>query len=149
VLPVDIKAEKDWSGEMGITGQFFPHLSLGLTGWGRIATDQLDRVNVGSTNLVASYNFEQGRAAGAEVWCRAGIGNILTGFANLGLQMAQGKGINSERFLFTADEIADKSWVMLDHVQTWTANLGFDLHDTNQNNHFAGLVNYGSGGSAS
>ena len=34
---------------------------------------------------------------------------------------------------------------MLDHVQTWTANVGFDLHDEPQSNHFSGLVNYGSG----
>ena len=144
-LAVDIKAEKDWSGELGISGQVLPRLTLGLTGWGRLATDQLDRVNVGTTNLVASYNFEKGRAAGIEAWCTAGVGEILTGFANLGLQMAQGQGISSEKFLFTPDEIADKSWVMLDHVQTWTANLGFDLHDAKQDNHLSGLVNYGSG----
>jgi hypothetical protein len=144
-LPADIKAEKDWTAELGISERLTRGLRLGLTGWGRLAIDQLDRVNVGNTNLVASYNFERGRAAGVEGSVVARVGDVLSGFGNLGLQMAQGQGISSAKYLFSADEIADKKWVMLDHVQTWTANLGFDLHDERGNNHFSGLVNYGSG----
>jgi hypothetical protein len=144
-LPVDVKAEKDWSGELGISDRLFRDLTVGLTGWGRLAIDQLDRVNVGNTNLVASYNFQRGRAAGVEASCVARAGRVLNGFANVGLQMAQGQGISSVRYLFSPDEIADKKWVMLDHVQTWTANVGFDLHDQSGNNHFSGLMNYGSG----
>ncbi len=144
-LPVDIKAEKDWSAELGITERLLRGLTLDLTGWGRIASDQLDRVNVGTTNLVASYNFERGRAAGAEASCRLSGGDNVDGFANLGWQLAQGSGISSERFLFSQEEVADKSWVMLDHVQTWTANVGVDLHDAPASTHVSALLNYGSG----
>jgi hypothetical protein len=144
-LPVDIKAEKDWSAELGLTGHLLRGLTLDITGWGRIASDQLDRVNVGTTNLVASYNFERGRAAGAEASCRLSGGDNVDGFANLGWQLAQGSGISSERFLFSPEEVADKRWVMLDHVQTWTANLGIDLHDTPASTHVSVLLNYGSG----
>jgi len=144
-LPVDIKAEKDWSAELGLTERLLPGLTLDITGWGRIARDQLDRVNVGTTNLVASYNFERGRAAGAEASCRLSGGDNVDGFANLGWQLAQGSGISSERFLFSPQEVADKSWVMLDHVQTWTANLGIDLHDAPASTHVSALLNYGSG----
>jgi hypothetical protein len=144
-LPVDIKAEKDWSAELGLTERLLRGLTLDITGWGRIAKDQLDRVNVGTTNLVASYNFERGRAAGAEASLRLSGGDNVDGFANLGWQLAQGSGISSERFLFSAQEVADKSWVMLDHVQTWTANLGLDLHDAPASTHVSALLNYGSG----
>lgn len=145
ILPVDIKAEKDWSAELGLTGRPFQGLTLDLTGWGRIAVDQLDRVNVGTTNLVASYNFERGRAAGAEASCRLSPSRNVDAFANGGWQLAQGSGISSEKFLFTPDEIADKSWVMLDHVQTWTGNLGVDLHDIAASTHVSTLLTYGSG----
>jgi len=63
----------------------------------------------------------------------------------LGWQLAQGSGISSERFLFSPQEVADKSWVMLDHVQTWTANVGLDLHDAPASTHVSALLNYGSG----
>ncbi len=145
VLPVDVKAERDWSAELGITAALFHHLTVGLTAWGRLATDQLDRVNVGPTNLVASYNFERGRAAGAEASCRGSFASLLDGFANVAWQLAQGQGVDSERFLFSADELADRRWVMLDHVQSWTANAGLDLHDSAAKSHLSALVNYGSG----
>ena len=144
-LPVDIKAEKDWSAELGLTDRLLHGLTLDLTAWGRIASDQLDRVNVGTTNLVASYNFARGRAAGAEASCKLSGGDNVDGFANLGWQLAQGSGISSERFLFSPEEVADRSWVMLDHVQTWTANFGIDLHDALANTHVSALLNYGSG----
>ena len=59
--------------------------------------------------------------------------------------VAEGSGISSERFLFSPEEVADKRWVMLDHVQTWTANLGIDLHDTPASTHVSVVLNYGSG----
>jgi outer membrane cobalamin receptor len=141
----DLKAEKDWTGEVGIVGRVVRELEVGLTGWGRFAFDQLDRQNVGTTNLVASYNFAQGRAAGGELSLRLRGIRFLDAFANAGLQLAQGQGISSENYLFTSEQRKDTSWVTLDHVQTWTGNVGFDLHDDSATTHLSGLVNYGSG----
>jgi hypothetical protein len=144
-LPVDVKAEKDWATEVGVEDRMGPCFTWRLTGWGRLATDQLDRQNVGTTNLVASYNFARGRAVGVEAAAIARVGHPLDGFANAGWQMAQGQGISSEQYLFTPDEVASQAWVMLDHVQTWTANVGVDLHDERGASHLSGYLNYGSG----
>jgi hypothetical protein len=144
-LPVDIKPERDWSGEIGIAERIARRVTLGLTGWGRYAYDQLDRQNVGNTNLVASYNFAQGRAAGAEVWANLALGRVLDGFVNGGWQLAQGQGVDSEKYLFTPAELAFTGWGTLDHVQTWTSNVGFDLHDDDGSTHLSGLMSYGSG----
>jgi hypothetical protein len=144
-IPVDLKAEQDWSAELGISERVARALTLAVTGWARIADNQLDRVNVGTTNLVASYNFARGRAAGFEATGTLRLGSIIDGFGNIGWQIAQGKGISSERYLFTPDEVADQRWVMLDHVQTWTANVGADLHDEKGSTHVSARVNYGSG----
>ena len=144
-IPVDLKAERDWTGEIGIADRLWRLARVSLTGWGRLVDDQLDRQNVGTTNLVASYNFQRGRAIGAEAALVASPSRLVDGFANGGYQLAQGQGTASERYLFTPQELAFTGWGTLDHVQTWTANLGFDLHDDGAKSHLSGLVNYGSG----
>jgi outer membrane cobalamin receptor len=145
VLPVDLKAETDYTGELGIADQLFKKVNVGLTGWGRITENQIDRQIVGNTNLYVTYNFQRGRAAGVEAWTTGAFHRFLDGFANVGLQMGQGQGTESEKFLFTAAQLADNSWVTLDHVQTWTINLGLDLHDENRTTHLSGHFNFGSG----
>ena len=54
---------------------------------------------------------------------------LTTGGFPGGWQIAQGQGVASERYLFTPQELAFTGWETLDHVQTWTANVGFDVHD--------------------
>lgn len=144
-VPVDLKAERDWSAEIGIADRLWQKATVTLTGWGRLVDDQLDRQNVGTTNLVASYNFARGRAVGAEIAAVVSPSRILDGFANGGWQIAQGQGCASECYLFTPQQLAFTGWGTLDHVQTWTANVGFDLHDEAARSHLSGLVNYGSG----
>jgi hypothetical protein len=100
---------------------------------------------VGTTNLIASYNYARGRAIGAEAWSNFAFVRVLDGFVNGGWQVAQGRGVDSERYLFTAAELANTGWGTLDHAQTWTANVGFDLHDERGKTHFSGLMRYGSG----
>jgi hypothetical protein len=144
-LPVDLKPETDWTGEVGIADRLFRRVSFGVNAWGRIVEDQLDRQTVGTTNLYVSYNFQRGRAAGVEAWTVDSIARYLDGFANAGWQMGQGQGIESEKYLFTPAQIADNSWVTLDHVQSWTVNTGLDVHDASGATHLSGLFNYGSG----
>jgi outer membrane receptor for Fe3+-dicitrate len=145
-LPFDLKAERDLTAELGVTARVVRGLSVSLTGWGRYAWDQLDRQNVGETNLIASYNYKQGRAIGVEASANGRAGRYLDGFANAGWQVAQGQGIDSERYLFTAEQAAvNAPWATLDHVQDWTVNAGFDLHDEKADSHFSASFNYGSG----
>jgi outer membrane cobalamin receptor len=143
-LPVDLKGEKDWAGEVGIKGRVLDAVTLGLTGWGHYSIDQLDRQSVGTTDLFVTYNYAQGRSAGVEA-STSFEARYLNGFANLGWQVGQGQGVSSERFLFTPAQLAYTGWTTLDHVQTWTANVGFDLHDQQRRTHLSGFFNYGSG----
>ncbi len=145
VIPVDIKAEKDEYGEIGIADRFWKRLGASLTAWGKISQDQLDDLTVGNTNLVANYNFTNGRAAGLELALDGTAGKIFNGFANVSWELGEGQGIDSALYLFTPAEIADRSWQTLDHVQSWTANAGGDLHDASGKSHVSVLFNYGSG----
>ena len=139
----DLKAETDLYAEAGVATKLAAELRGGLTAWGRYAYDQLDDTAIGSTSLLSNYNFDRGRAGGLEGSLDVRIGPWLTGFANASLGIAQGQGIASAKFLFSADALADHSWQSLDHAQTLTANGGATIRD----GRFAitGLVAYGSG----
>jgi TonB-dependent Receptor Plug Domain len=144
-VPVDLKPENDWTAELGVERRLAEQASLGLTGWGRVSKDLLDRQSIGSTNLYESYNFSRGRAAGVEAWSKLALTRWVDGFANLGLQIGQGQGVDSARYLFTPAQLAFTGWQTLDHVQTWTANVALDLHDDGRTSHLSARLNYGSG----
>jgi outer membrane cobalamin receptor len=140
-----LKAERDEAAELGVTYRAPRCFEATLTGYGRLAQDQLDVLTVGSTNLVADYNYREGRALGAELSFHATATSYLRGFGNVGWNLGQGKGIDSERYLFSADDFRYTGWNILDHVQSWTASAGFDLHDEKEQSHLSVLFQYGSG----
>jgi len=144
-VPVDLKPETDWVAELGVESRVLEQVNLGLTAYGRLSKDLLDRQTIGSTNLFESYNFARGRAAGLEAWTRIALHRWLDGFANVGLQIGQGQGVDSARYLFTPAQLAFTGWQILDHVQMWTANVALDLHDEARTSHLSARFNYGSG----
>ena len=109
-IPNDLKAETDWSGEVGIADRILRRLKVSLTGWGRITDNQIDRQIVGNTNLYVSYNYSQGRAAGAEAAAVGNVNRFFDGFANFMVQMGQGQGVSSEKYLFSPAELAFNGW---------------------------------------
>jgi outer membrane receptor for ferrienterochelin and colicin len=145
VYPVDIKAERDESAEVGLTYRIPQRLDATLTGFGRISQDTLDVQTVGSTDLFEDYNYTKGRAIGAELAFRGQASRNVDAFGNGSWNIAQGKGIDSAAFLFTPSHVAYPGWQTLDHVQAWTVNAGIDLHDEAGLSHAALLFQYGSG----
>ncbi|GAC1535837.1 MAG: hypothetical protein NVS2B9_01310 [Myxococcales bacterium] len=139
----DLLPEKDRYGEMGIESRVLPELSLKLTAWGRLSSDQQDDVGVGSTNLVSPYNFRDGRAGGLEAGVITVLGGRFNAFANVALETAQGRGIESAKYLFPADALASNDWQRLDHAQTWTVNTGATVKDGYTQ--VSGTLGYGSG----
>ena len=75
---------------------------------------------------------------------RGTANKYLRGFANGSLNVAQGQGIDSASYLFPG-AASYPGWQILDHVQTWTANVGIDLHDAAESSHFSVLFQAGSG----
>jgi outer membrane cobalamin receptor len=142
-IAYDLVPEKDRYAEIGIESRVLPELSLKLTAWGKLSTDQLDDVGVGSTNLVSPYNFQEGRAGGIEASSTLVLGAHFDAFGNVSFEQAEGKGIESARYLFGPDDLANTSWQTLDHVQTWTAHAGATLKDGHTK--LSGLMEYGSG----
>ena len=142
-VPYDVTPETDLYGELGVDGRAGAHLRLGATGWGRYAWNQLDDVAIGATNLIANYNFRNGRAVGAEGRAELVVGYWLSAFANVSWEIAQGQGIASAKFLFTPSDLANTAWQTLDHAQTLTANAGATVRERSAS--FTLLGSYGSG----
>jgi len=139
----DLKPETDLFAELGVTSRLASELRAGLTGWGRYAYNQLDDTAIGSTSLLSNYNFRRGRAAGVEADVELRLGPWLTAFANGSYGFAQGRGISSAKFLFSAEDLANTGWQTLDHAQTLTANGGLTIRDGRFS--ASGMAQYGSG----
>ncbi len=139
----DLKPETDLYGEVGLATRLASQVRGGLVGWARYAWNQLDDTAIGSTSLLSNYNFSRGRAGGIEANVDVRIGPWLSGFANGSYGIAEGQGISSAKFLFSAEDLANTSWQTLDHAQTWTANAGTTVRDGRFS--VTGLLAYGSG----
>jgi outer membrane receptor protein involved in Fe transport len=142
-IAYDLKPETDVYAETGVTARPIGALKTSLVAWGRYAWNQLDDTAIGSTSLLSNYNFDRGRATGVEAALDMRIGPWLTAFANGSLSLAEGEGIASAKYLFTAAELADTSWQTLDHAQTWTANAGATVRDKRFT--ASAVMAYGSG----
>ena len=144
-VPNDLKAERDEYGEVGLSYRLPRRFAANLTAYGRYSQGQLDVLTVGSTNLFEEYNYAKGRAAGAELAIRGSANRFLSGFGNVSGNLAQGQGVDSVRFLFAPSQLAYGGWRILDHVQSWSANAGIDLHDESERSHLSVQFQYGSG----
>lgn len=142
-VPYEVLPEKDRYAEVGVRARLVPALTLGLTLWGRLSTDQLDETEVGNTGITTPYNFAEGRAAGIEATVDWVITQKLTAFGNVSFGTAQGKGISTATYLFDQADLDNQSWQTLDHAQTWTANAGASYRDGPTL--VSALVAYGSG----
>jgi len=144
-VPNDLKGETDEYGEIGISYRVARSFAADLTVYGRYSQEQLDVLTVGSTNLAENYNYAKGRAAGAELSVHGHANSYVSGFGNASWNLAQGQGVDSLRFLFTPSQLSYGGWRILDHVQSWSGNVGMDLHDKSEDNHVSVLFQYGSG----
>ena len=128
-IPYDLRPEKSRYAEVGVKARVLRPLTLGLTLWGRLSTDQLDETEIGNTGITTPYNFDEGRAGGIEATVDWVITQKLTAFGNVSFGVAQGKGISTAKYLFDAADLANTDWQTLDHSQTWTANAGANYRD--------------------
>jgi hypothetical protein len=142
-IPYDVQAETAGYAEAGLDGRVRKRLRLGGVVWGRYALNQLDDVAIGSTNLIANYNFQRGRALGAEGKLELSLSRGVSAFGNVSWELAQGQGISSAKYLFAPDQLSSQAWQTLDHVQAWTANLGATVQQGPAS--FTALLAYGSG----
>ena len=144
-LVLDVRPEETWSAEVGITVKPRAWLEAELTAWGRLMKHPLDDEEIGNTDLKAEYNYHDGRAAGLELGIRTAPAWWLTAFGNLSLEVVEGEGISTAKYLFTPEQLNFTGYQAFDHEQRLTGNLGLDVHDRPGRTHLDILVQYGSG----
>ena len=103
--------------------------TLGLDGYFRRSTHLVDEGQFGAPIILTPFNYAKGRIVGTEFSANYAHGG-LTAYANVAYQKAQGTGIDSNQYNFSAAALAYISthYIYLDHDQTWTGSGGAAYH---------------------
>lgn len=128
-LPSDantaVRSESSDYLDAGLAWQATPQLTLGVDGYSRKVRHLQDEGQFGNALIFSAFNFEQGRIHGMEL-SASYRDKALSGYLNLGLTHARGKGIETGQFNFDPDELEyiNAHWVHLDHEQRLSASAG-------------------------
>jgi outer membrane receptor protein involved in Fe transport len=128
-LPSDantaVVSERSDYFDAGVAYQVTPQLTLGLDGYYRKVKHLQDEGQFGNALIFSAFNFEQGRIYGLEL-SASYKDKGFSGYVNLGLTHARGKGIETGQFNFSQDELdyINANWVHLDHEQRLSASAG-------------------------
>ena len=118
------RSERDNYYDVGAQ-QKFGHLTVGVDGYWRDATNLIDEGQFGAPIILTPFNYAVGRIRGVEFSATYARGPF-SAWANLSVSSAMGKDIVTSQFEFSQadlDYIATH-FIHLDHDQTYTASGG-------------------------
>jgi len=119
-----VKAERANYFDAGISQKIGKHLQVGLDGYYKNATHQLDDGLFGQSLILSAFNYAKGRVYGVEFTGSYNQGGFSS-YANLAWSQAYGKGLNSAQFLDPDTAAYSQSrWIFLDHDQRVTGSFG-------------------------
>jgi len=120
-----VKAERANYFDAGISQKIGKHLQVGLDGYYKNATHQLDDGLFGQTLILSAFNYAKGRVYGVELTGSYNQGGFSS-YANLAWSQAYGKDWNSAQFLFDPNDAAyvQNHYIYLDHDQRVTGSFG-------------------------
>jgi outer membrane receptor protein involved in Fe transport len=128
-LPSDantaVKSERSDYYDLGLSWQATPELVLGIDGYDRRVRHLQDEGQFGNALIYSAFNYERGRISGVDLSATYKH-KALSGYVNLGIERARGRGIETGQFNFDADELAyiENHWVHLDHEQKLSGSAG-------------------------
>lgn len=120
-----VKCERSHYYDAGITHSFSPEFEVGLDGYYKRATNQIDDGQFGAANVFSPYNFAKATIYGAE-FSASYIQGHFSAYGNFAASQARAHNIVSSQFEFDADELAyiASHDVYLDQTQFYTATAG-------------------------
>jgi len=120
-----VKAERSNYFDAGVSQKLTSAFRIGLDGYYKRATNQLDDGLFGQTLILSAFNYAQGEVFGAELTASYVQGGF-SAYGNLARSQAKGKDWNSAEFLFDPDDLAyvQHHWIYLDHDQRLTGSFG-------------------------
>jgi len=120
-----VKCERSNYFDAGVTHDLLPGFRLGLDGYYKRATDQLDDGQFGAANIFSPYNFARGTIYGGE-FSASYLHGGFSAYGNFAAAQATAREIVSSQFEFGADELAYIAThdVYRDQNQFYTASAG-------------------------
>jgi len=120
-----VKSERSNYFDAGITHDFSPGFQIGLDGYYKKATDQLDDGVFGAANITSPFNFARGTIYGVE-FAASYLKGGFSAYGNFAASEARARDIVSSEFEFGADELAYIAThdVYRDQSQFYTATAG-------------------------
>ena len=120
-----VRPESDNYYDAGVIQKFGEHLTLGADAYFKQAHHLLDEGQFGQALIFAPFNYDKGYVRGVE-FSGDYRNDAFSGYANLALSRAMGKGVESGQYNFGQDELdyIANHWVHLDHDQIVTGSAG-------------------------
>ena len=120
-----VKCERSSYYDAGITHDFSPGFTVGLDGYYKQATNQIDDGQFGAANITSPYNYARATIYGGEL-AASYIQGRFSAYGNFAISQARATNIISSEFEFPADELAYIAThnIHLDQTQFYTASAG-------------------------
>ncbi|HUI99427.1 MAG TPA: TonB-dependent receptor [Usitatibacter sp.] len=128
-LPSDantsVRSERSNYYDVGISHQLGRDVTLGADAYYRDVRHLQDEGQFGNALIFSAFNYDLGKIYGLEL-TGTYRHEAFSGYLNVGISRAMGKGIESGQFNFDPDELdyIANHWVHLDHDQTVAASGG-------------------------
>ena len=139
-----VKAERTHYFDVGVTHKATQNLTFALDGYYKRIKNVLDEHQFGNSLLYSPFNYEKGKAYGAELKIDFKKDNFAS-YLNFSAQRAYAKNINSAQYIVHEEEYEyiKNNYVRMDHAQNYTAAIGASY--LLFGNKFAADALYGSG----
>ena len=120
-----VTAERAHYFDIGVIQKLLPGWQVGLDGYYKMASQQLDDGQFGAALVFSPFNYKKGSIKGLELTSTYQHGSF-SAYGNVALAYAQGREITTAQFLFEPDEFdfIHHHFVWLDHDQRWTSTAG-------------------------
>ena len=120
-----VRAEREHQLDIGAQQIIAKHLTLGFDSYVKFKRNLLDDTLLGSTQILAPYNYAQSTGWGVELSANYD-GGPFSLYANLARGQQRARQIVSNQYLFTANELAYIAThnIFTDHSQKWTVSAG-------------------------
>jgi len=120
-----VRVERSHYFDLGVTHNFIPGLEMGVDGYYKLATDQIDDGQFGAANISSPYNYATASMYGIELsvnYTNAGF----SAYGNFSAGDSWAKDIVSSQFEFDSDELAyiSNHNVNFDQQQFYTVSAG-------------------------
>jgi outer membrane receptor protein involved in Fe transport len=120
-----VRSERADYFDAGVSQKVGRGLQLGLDGYSKRSTNQLDDGLFGQTLILTAFNYAEGEVHGLEFSGSYASGGF-TAYLNLAHSVARGRDWTSSQFLFDPADLAyvRAHWIFLDHDQALTGSFG-------------------------